>query len=188
MPRPYSQDLRTRALAAVDAGERPGAVAERFCVARATAYLWLKQRREEGRTAPKPARGGPAPVIRGAVADALGRLVEADDGLTLAEYAQALEAEAGGRAGGAVDGLPGAPAPEPAEKKRLRARPSGTRPRSSGRGPHGGTRPSPGSPPGGWCSSMKARRSPTWCAATAAARAVSEPTAARHAASGTGSR
>jgi transposase len=98
MPRPYSQDLRTRALAAVDAGERPGAVAERFCVARATAYLWLKQRREEGRTAPKPARGGPAPVIRGAVADALGRLVEADDGLTLAEYARALEAEAGVRA------------------------------------------------------------------------------------------
>ncbi len=98
MPRPYSQDLRTRALAAVDAGERPSAVAERFCVARATVYLWLKQRRDEGRTAPKPARGGPAPVIRGAAADALGRLVRADDDLTLAEYAQALEAEAGVRA------------------------------------------------------------------------------------------
>jgi transposase len=187
MPRPYSRDLRTRALAAVDAGERPGAVAERFCVARATAYLWLKQRREEGRTAPKPARGGPAPVIRGAVADALGRLVEADDGLTLAEYAQALEAEAGVRAAPSMlcRALQRLNLPR---KKRLCARPSGTRPRSSGRGPHGGTRPSPGSPPGGWCSSMKARRSPTWCAATAAARAVSEPTAARHAASGTGSR
>ena len=62
-------------------------------------YLWLQQRRDEGRTAPKPApRGGPAPVIRGAVADALGRLVDADDALTLAECARALEAEAGVRA------------------------------------------------------------------------------------------
>ncbi len=98
MPRPYSVDLRGRALAACDAGERPGAVAERFCVARATVYLWLKQRRDEGRTEAKRLGGGPPPVIRDGVAEALGRLVGERNDRTLAEYADRLEAATGVRA------------------------------------------------------------------------------------------
>jgi transposase len=98
MPRPYSGDLRARALAACDAGERPGAVAKRFCVARATVYLWLKQRRDEGRTEAKRLGGGPQPVIRDGVADALARLVAAANDRTLAEYADRLEAATGVRA------------------------------------------------------------------------------------------
>lgn len=98
MPRPYSVDLRSRALAACDAGERPSAVAERFCVARASVYLWLKQRRDEGRTEPKRLGGGPKPVIRDGVAEALGRLVGERNDRTLVEYADRLEAETGVRA------------------------------------------------------------------------------------------
>jgi transposase len=98
MPRPYSVDLRSRALAACDAGERPGAVAERFSVARATVYLWLQQRRDEGRTEAKRLGGGPKPVIRDGVAEALGRLIGERNDLTLAGYADRLEAATGVRA------------------------------------------------------------------------------------------
>ena len=98
MPRPYSTDLRSRALAACDAGERPSAAARRFQVARATVYLWLKQRRDEGRTAAKRPGGGSRPMIRDRVAEALGRLAADRNDLTLSEYADALEAETGVRA------------------------------------------------------------------------------------------
>ena len=98
MPRPYSGDLRARALAACDAGERPGAAAERFGVARATVDLWLQQRRDEGRTEAKRLGGGPQPVIRDGVAAALVRLVEAANDRALAGYADRLEAETGARA------------------------------------------------------------------------------------------
>ena len=98
MPRPYSMDLRSRALAACDAGERPSAVARRFQVARATVYLWLQQRRDEGRTEAKRPGGGSRPVIRDGVAATLGRLAADRNDLTLAEYADALEAATGLRA------------------------------------------------------------------------------------------
>jgi transposase len=98
MPRPYSVDLRGRVLAACDGGERPGAVAERSCVARATVYPWLKQRRDEGRTEAKRLGGGPQAVIRDGAAEALGDLVRARSDLTLAEYAERLEAATGVRA------------------------------------------------------------------------------------------
>jgi transposase len=74
MPKPYSHDLRSRALEACDEGERPGSVALRFRIGRASVYLWLKQRREEGRDRPKKMGGGPQPVIRDAVEAALKRL------------------------------------------------------------------------------------------------------------------
>ena len=157
MPRPYSTDLRSRALAACDAGERPSAVARRFQVARATVYLWLKQRRDEGRTEAERPGGGSRPVIRDRVAEALGRLAADRNDLTLSEYADALEAETGVRAAPSMLcrafqrlNLP--------RKKRPCAPPSGTRPRSSGRGRRGATRPWPGSPPSGWCSWMRRRR------------------------------
>jgi transposase len=97
MPRAYSGDLRGRVLAACDAGERPNAAAARFRVARASVYGWLKQRRDEGRSTPKRMGGGPEPVIRGEVEAALGRLLAADNDLTLAEYADRLADETGVR-------------------------------------------------------------------------------------------
>jgi transposase len=55
----YSTDLRSRVLAAVEAGESPDAAARRFAVGRSTAYRWVAAAREEGRRAAKPMGGGP---------------------------------------------------------------------------------------------------------------------------------
>jgi len=95
MPKPYSQDLRSRALEACDEGERPGVVAKRFRIGRSSVYLWLKQRREEGRDRSKKMGGGPQPVIRNAVEAALKHLVESDNHLTLAQYRDKLAEVAG---------------------------------------------------------------------------------------------
>ena len=53
MPGSYSTDLRERVLTAVEAGEAPETVAERFMVGRATVYRWSAAR-HEGRRASKP--------------------------------------------------------------------------------------------------------------------------------------
>ena len=95
MPKPYSHDLRSRALKACDEGERPGVVAERFQIGRSSVYLWLKQRREAGRDRPKKMGGGVLPVIRNAVESALKGLVESDNHLTLAQYRDKLADETG---------------------------------------------------------------------------------------------
>ena len=95
MPKPYSNYLRSRALEACDEGERPGVVAKRFRIGGASVYLWLKQRREEGRDRPKKMGGGPSPVIREAVEATLKRLVESDNHLTLAQYRDKLAEAAG---------------------------------------------------------------------------------------------
>ena len=95
MPRPSSTDLRSRVLQACDEGERPSRVAKRFRVGRASVYLWLKQRREEGRDRPKKMGGGPQPVIRDAAEATLKRLVESDNHLTLTQYRDKLADETG---------------------------------------------------------------------------------------------
>ena len=97
MPRPDSDDRRIRALAACDEDERPAAVARRFRVGRVSVYLWLKQRREEGRCRPKRMGGGRKPVIRGDTETVLKRLVEANNHLTLAEYRDRLSDATGVR-------------------------------------------------------------------------------------------
>lgn len=97
MPRPYSDDLRRRALQACDEGEQPGRVAQRFRIGRASVYSWLKQRREEGRCRPKTMGGGPQPVIRETLEAALKRLVESDNDRTLAQYRDKLADETGTR-------------------------------------------------------------------------------------------
>lgn len=97
MPGPYSNDLRSRVLQACDEGERPSSVAKRFRVGRASVYLWLKQRREEGGDCPKKMGGGPQPVIRDAAEATLKRLVESDNHLTLAQYRDKLADETGTR-------------------------------------------------------------------------------------------
>ena len=74
MPRPYSVDLRERALLAC---ERDGGgcaeVARRFRVGVSTLRLWRQQARDEGRRAPRPMGRGPAPL--GGRLEALAQLV-----------------------------------------------------------------------------------------------------------------
>src|SRR5512134_3088609 len=95
MPKPYSDDLRGRVLEACDEGERPGRVAERFRIGRASVYLWLKQRREEGRDRPKKMGGPPLPLICDAVEAVLHRRVASGNHLTLAQYRDKLADKTG---------------------------------------------------------------------------------------------
>lgn len=91
MPRPYSGDLRGRAVAAVlNGGEPAGAVARRFVVGRSSVHRWIEAARAEGRLEAKPMRGGPRPTIRDEGEATLRRLVETDNHLTLTEYRDRL--------------------------------------------------------------------------------------------------
>ena len=51
--RAYSMDLRTRVLAALDAGDRSGAVADRFAVSPAWVRRLAQRRRQTGEIAPR---------------------------------------------------------------------------------------------------------------------------------------
>jgi transposase len=86
----YSRDLRSRVLAAVEAGESVAETAKRFAVGRSTAYRWVTAAREEGRREAKPMHGGPAPRIRGAAEAAMLDLAGDPNHLTLAEIAARL--------------------------------------------------------------------------------------------------
>jgi transposase len=92
----YSTDLRSRVLAAVEAGESPEAAAHRFAVGRSTAYRWVAAAREEGQREAKRMGGGPSPAIRGETEAALKRMLSGSDNhLTLAECRDRLAAETG---------------------------------------------------------------------------------------------
>ena len=94
----YSTDLRSRVLAAVEAGESPDAAARRFAVGRSTAYRWAVAARDEGRREAKPMGGGPEFAITGAAEAALRRMLAGNDNhLTLAECRDRLAAETGVR-------------------------------------------------------------------------------------------
>jgi transposase len=82
-------------LAAVEAGESPGAAARRFAVGRSTAYRWAAAARDEGRRTAKPMDGGPKPVITAAAEWALRRMLQDKSHLTLAECRDRLAAETG---------------------------------------------------------------------------------------------
>src|SRR3954451_22213183 len=98
MPRAYSRDLRQRVVAAVLGGGQPKEAAARgFRVGRSTVHRWVGAALAEGRLEAKPMRGGPEPTIRGEGEAALKRLVAADNHLTLGEYRDRLEQEAGVR-------------------------------------------------------------------------------------------
>ena len=89
MPRPYSADLRGRALRACARAEASrAAIARRFEVAEATLYGWLKQERDEGRREAKPHAGGPAPTIDAAGCAVVRALVDEDNAATLEEYVE----------------------------------------------------------------------------------------------------
>ena len=96
MPRPYSTDLRERALAAYEGGEGSQAqVASRYRLGERTLSGWLRAARGEGRRGPKPHRGGRAPV--GGAGEVLAELVAERNDATLAEYAALLDERAGVR-------------------------------------------------------------------------------------------
>lgn len=112
MAGPYSTDLRSRVLAAMEAGESPAAAARRFAVGRSTAYRWMRAAHDEGRReaiakrshgvmSAKPTGrmgGGPAPRIDGAVKAALLDLLTGEDNhLTLAQCRDRLAEQAGVR-------------------------------------------------------------------------------------------
>ncbi len=92
----YSADLRSRVLAAVEAGESPDAAARRFAVGRSTAYRWAAAARDEGRREAKRMGGGPPPAIRDEAEAALRRMLSGSGNhLTLAECRDRLAAETG---------------------------------------------------------------------------------------------
>ena len=75
----YSADLRSRVLAATEAGESLTAAAKRFSVRRSSAYRWAQAARKEGRRREaKRIGGGTAPRITGAVEAALLNLLTGD--------------------------------------------------------------------------------------------------------------
>lgn len=74
--RAHSQDLRQRALRAVDEGKSRAEIIERFQVSRATIKRYVKQRRETGNVRPRPIPG--RPNVKGRALQAqLGRQLEA---------------------------------------------------------------------------------------------------------------
>jgi transposase len=57
MPKPYSADLRQRAIALVEAGQSRSAVARLLKLGKATVILWVKDYRATGKRAAKPMGG-----------------------------------------------------------------------------------------------------------------------------------
>ena len=98
MAGPYSTDLRSRVLAAMEAGESPAAAAKRFAVGRSTGCRWARAVRDEGRREAKRMGGGPAPRINGAIKAALLDLLRGGDNhLTLEQCRDRLAEQTGVR-------------------------------------------------------------------------------------------
>jgi transposase len=92
--KPYSKDLRSRVLAAVDAGTPREEVAETFSVSMPTIKRWLKRRRETGDVEPRAIPGRPArkgAMLKGWLPEHLHK----NDDLTLEEHREAFEEEFG---------------------------------------------------------------------------------------------
>ena len=108
--KPYSKDLRSRVLAAVDAGTPREEVARTFSVSMPTIKRWLKRRRERGDVEPRAIPGRPS--RKGVMLkEWLPKHLEANDDLTLEEHRQAFEEEFGeevstSTVGRAIAGLP----------------------------------------------------------------------------------
>jgi transposase len=97
----YSEDLRSRVVAAVDGGMPRSEAARVFGVSRATVKRYLALRRETGRLAPRPRRG-PPPSKAFALREALPPRLEAAPDATLAEHCAWYEETAGVRVSGAT--------------------------------------------------------------------------------------
>jgi transposase len=88
--KPYSKDLRSRVLAAVDSGKPREEVARTFSVSMPTIKRWIKRKRETGDVQPDPIPGRPS--RKGAMLkEWLPKHLEAKDDLTLEEHQEAFE-------------------------------------------------------------------------------------------------
>jgi transposase len=111
--KPYSKDLRSRVLAAVDAGRPREEVAKTFSVSMPTIKRWLKRPRETGDVQPKPIPWQ-APRKGAMLQRWLPKQLEANDDLTLEEHREAFEEESGetvstSTVGRAISSLPDGP-------------------------------------------------------------------------------
>jgi len=98
----YSQDLRERVIAAVEAGEqsRPE-LAETFEVSESTIDKWLKRWRDTGCVAALPFAGGRRRALK-ACATVLRAAVQQQPDVTLAELCERVEAHTGVTASGSM--------------------------------------------------------------------------------------
>jgi transposase len=89
MPQPLSMDLRSRILAAYDAGGKTAAIARRFSVSPACARRLAQRRRDSGEVAPRKGRPGPKPKLA-AEADRLRQAAKDEPDLSAQEYRDRL--------------------------------------------------------------------------------------------------
>ena len=108
--KPYSKDLRSRVLAAVEAGRPREEIAKTFSVSMPTIKRWLRRRPETGDVEPRAIPGRPS--RKGAMLkEWLPKHLEANDDLTLEEHCEAFEEEfaqtvSTSTVGRAIAGLP----------------------------------------------------------------------------------
>ena len=88
MPRPYSTDLRERAIEAVEAGASRHEVADRFEVAPSSVINWMRRWQDEGIAAAKPSGGSVSPLEKRA--NWLLTLISKQPDLTLDEVIAAM--------------------------------------------------------------------------------------------------
>lgn len=77
MTRPYSEDLRERALARSDAGEADRTIAEALKIAPSCLSKWRKLRRETGHLTPGKMNGHKKRTLSGEIADWLRERIQA---------------------------------------------------------------------------------------------------------------
>ena len=90
MPKPLSEDLRDRVVAAVDAGASRRAAAKRFGISESSAIRWVRLARETGDVRAKRQGGDKRSARIEAHAPLILRLVEAQPDITLAELRSKL--------------------------------------------------------------------------------------------------
>ena len=88
MPKPYSQDLRERVVAAVAGGKTRHAVAAQFAVSVSSAVRWVQRWQASGEVAAKPTGGSISPLEQHEAE--LRALVAEQADLTLDEYCAVL--------------------------------------------------------------------------------------------------
>lgn len=94
--KPISNDLRTRIVEVYEEGQLSYAkVAERFCVSESSVKNFVKQWRETGTIAPKPAANGKPFLITAAGEEVLRGLLEGKADLSQEELRERLVAEIG---------------------------------------------------------------------------------------------
>ena len=91
MTRPYSEDIRERALARADAGETVRSIAEALRISPSCVTKWKNLRREAGGVAPGKIGGHKKPVLSGANADWLRKRIRLGQ-FTLRKLTQELAA------------------------------------------------------------------------------------------------